>query len=174
MGEKKKSTSGSLMSFGPFRPVALNADGINHSSIMASVFTDYWYIFVGAATLYLPLVYFGQKFMEKREPVRGLQHVMFVWNGGLAVISAIMFYRCFATGYVQSLFRDHSLHEALCMNRHFGIDYGTAWAFNWMAYTKVIELGDTAFLVLRKKPIMTLHWFHHLTVLLFVWAAQVY
>jgi len=33
----------------------------------------------------------------------------------------------------------------------------------------VPELLDTAFIVLRKKPLIFLHWYHHVTVLLYCW-----
>ena len=34
---------------------------------------------------------------------------------------------------------------------------------------KVVELGDTAFIVLRKTPLSFLHWYHHMTVFVFCW-----
>ena len=37
--------------------------------------------------------------------------------------------------------------------------------------SKVPELLDTAFLVLQKKPVILLHWYHHWTVLLYTWHA---
>ncbi|CAG0902727.1 unnamed protein product [Darwinula stevensoni] len=45
-------------------------------------------------------------------------------------------------------------------------------AANWalvFVYSKVLELGDTAFIVLRKQRLIFLHWYHHLTVLLYTW-----
>jgi len=42
----------------------------------------------------------------------------------------------------------------------------------WMTLfvlSKFPELGDTVFLILRKKPVIFLHWFHHTTVLLYCW-----
>ena len=38
-------------------------------------------------------------------------------------------------------------------------------------YSKIPELIDTVFIVLRKKPLIFLHWYHHVTVLLFCWNA---
>ena len=38
-------------------------------------------------------------------------------------------------------------------------------------FSKIPELIDTVFIVLRKKPLIFLHWYHHVTVLLFCWNA---
>ncbi len=38
-------------------------------------------------------------------------------------------------------------------------------------YSKIPELVDTVFIVLRKKPLIFLHWYHHITVLMFCWSA---
>jgi elongation of very long chain fatty acids protein 6 len=157
-----------------YRPMALLADGRNYSWEMSSVFVDYWWFFYGAALLYLPAVYYGQRFMESRKPVQGLSWVMFLWNISLSAISLLMLYRCFATGYVTNLFTQYTWFEAICMNRHVGLDRGFSWTYNWMGYTKVLELLDTLFLVVRKKHVMTLHWFHHATVLAFVTSAHIF
>jgi len=42
------------------------------------------------------------------------------------------------------------------------------WVMLFVA-SKVPELLDTAFVVLRKRELLFLHWFHHVTVLLFCW-----
>lgn len=41
-----------------------------------------------------------------------------------------------------------------------------SWLF---VLSKLPELGDTVFIVLRKQPLIFLHWYHHITVLLYSW-----
>lgn len=40
------------------------------------------------------------------------------------------------------------------------------WLF---VLSKLPELGDTIFIVLRKQPLIFLHWYHHITVLMYSW-----
>ena len=42
------------------------------------------------------------------------------------------------------------------------------WA-TMFVLSKVPELGDTIFIVLRKQPLIFLHWYHHATVLVYSW-----
>jgi hypothetical protein len=50
--------------------------------------------------------------------------------------------------------------------------FGHGAAGFWMmlfVFSKLPELIDTVILVMRKTPVIFLHWFHHATVLLFCW-----
>ena len=35
--------------------------------------------------------------------------------------------------------------------------------------SKAYELGDTVFIILRKQPLIFLHWYHHISVMIYVW-----
>jgi len=154
------------------RPIQYLADGVtNYSLAYSQPFHDYWYLFVGAALLYPPIIFAMQHWMKDRKPY-SLKWLLFVWNASLSALTMVMLYRVIP--YCYRLWTEHSWIESICLHRHFGTDKGTSWTFAWMGYTKVLELLDTVFLVLRKKPVITLHWYHHSTVLLFTWASHVY
>jgi hypothetical protein len=55
---------------------------------------------------------------------------------------------------------------------HFG-GPGTGLAVQLFILSKLPELVDTVFIVLRKKPLIFLHWYHHVTVLAFCWHSYV-
>lgn len=42
------------------------------------------------------------------------------------------------------------------------------WCFLFVV-SKIVELGDTGFIVARKQKLLFLHWYHHVTVLIFGW-----
>ena len=53
-----------------------------------------------------------------------------------------------------------------------GRRYGQGWVGLWTAafiYSKLFELFDTLWLLAKKRPVIFLHWYHHLTVLLYCW-----
>ena len=55
-------------------------------------------------------------------------------------------------------------------------DAGVGPAFVWMyvfTLSKFVELFDTAFMIVRRKPVSFLHWYHHTSVLAYTWFAVV-
>jgi len=94
------------------------------------------------------------------------------WNLLLSVFSAIGVMR--VVPYLLQALHNHGFVYTLCEHpeRWWGADGNATGA--WITvfiFSKIPELIDTVFLVLLKKPVIFLHWFHHLTVLLYCWHA---
>ena len=122
-----------------------------------------WTVCLYATVIYLALVFQGRRWMQNRKPFN-LRKPLILWNIGLAVFSII------GTASVLPTI----LHEL----SHYGVDYAVCFtnvAANprvaiWLylfGLSKLVELGDTAFIVLRKSPLPFLHWYHHVTVLIY-------
>ena len=107
--------------------------------------------------------------MEKR-PAYDLQYVLAFWNFLLSTFSFIGVCRTvpFAIATFLSL---PTYNQLICDNgqRFFEGPTGLwAWLFMW---SKLPELIDTLFIIIRKKPLGFLHWYHHVTVLSYCWLA---
>jgi len=127
-----------------------------------------------AILLYLAFVYWGQKWMKGKEPYKMTTFLKF-WNLGMSILSLFM---CLGLGLPvlalsikQGLFEDplHAIYMATCapdMVVWVGPQVFWGWVFAW---SKFLEMGDTVLLVLRKRKVIFLHWYHHTTVLAYTW-----
>ncbi|XP_020671317.3 very long chain fatty acid elongase 4 isoform X2 [Pogona vitticeps] len=121
--------------------------------------------------LYLIIVAVGPRIMQQRKPVR-LKGFLVIYNLSVVLLSVYMFYEFLMT----SLLANYSY---LCQP----VDYswsdlgmrmaGVCW---WFFFSKVIELLDTVFFILRKKndQVTFLHVYHHGTMLFNWWAGVKY
>ena len=109
--------------------------------------------------LYVFLAHWGVRQMEKREKF-SLRRPLVCWNVGLAWYSIFSFYR-----FWPEMIGEKNPADRICSVDYMGRS-GGMWGFIF-ALSKFAELGDTVFVVLKKKKLIFLHWFHHLTVLLF-------
>ncbi|KAG5509410.1 hypothetical protein JKF63_06720 [Porcisia hertigi] len=137
--------------------------------IVEFMFEDYFDILVYSEVLYVLVVFLGPKAMEKREPLK-LRYVVAAWNLALSLFSM-----CGTIGagtLLLYLLEDRGMYETTCwFDKDVIYDGELAfWLFAFLL-SKIPEMIDTVFLVLTKKPIIFLHWYHHLTVTIFCWYA---
>jgi len=110
---------------------------------------------------------------QKAQKTIGLDGSLFrqaliAWNAGLVSFSMLMF-----TGLGAGLWRVISKHGF----RAWVCDGALAWEgdadillyCHLFALSKFPELIDTAFLVIKGKNVLFLHWYHHISVLLYCW-----
>lgn len=128
---------------------------------------DYpWTLPLITIPLYWLLVFVGPKIMKNRKPW-SLKSALMLWNFFLFVLSVIM-----ALGICIPMFQflfERSWYQLMCMPEgelYYGSPFFCVWLF---ALSKYIELIDTVFIILRKRPLHFIHWYHHTTVLAYTW-----
>jgi len=132
---------------------------------------DYpWSVPIVAIAFYWLLVYLGPKYMENRK-AWNLRWALILWNLGLTIASVFMFVGMFVP--VLKFLIDKGFNQLVCMpdrELYFGIPFFCCWLF---ALSKYGELIDTVFIILRKRPLHFIHWYHHTTVLVYTWFSLV-
>jgi hypothetical protein len=117
--------------------------------------------------VYVVAIFGGQRLMRRREAF-DLKYTLAYWNLFLSIFSFIGMAR--VVPHFLYLMHSRGFHKVAC--GHPEPLYGNAAVGFWIqafVLSKLVELVDTAFIVLRKRPLMFLHWYHHVTVLLFTW-----
>jgi len=144
----------------------------NYDTLIANAFAkeNNW-IPVTCVIFYGICIVGGQSWMKDRTAY-DLRRFLAAWNLLLSVFSFCgmvrtwphVVYNLWAFGFEATLCK-----PAIYM-------YGCGATGLWVQlfiFSKIPELFDTFFIVVRKKQLVFLHWYHHITVLLFCWHSYV-
>ncbi|ETN83952.1 GNS1/SUR4 family protein [Necator americanus] len=119
---------------------------------------DHFDITIQLSILYVVVVFGLRHIMRKREPF-SLFVPLNIWNFTLAVFSIIGTIKL-TPEFWNTLF-DKGLQNSYCYAYDFTKGDNGYWVFLFIV-SKIFELVDTVFIVLRKRPLMFLHWYHHI------------
>lgn len=130
---------------------------------------EHWEVPIGFLVVYAAFCVGGQKYLESRKGYN-LQFPLAMWNLFLSVFSFIGMLRTvphLVTNIMYMPFED-----TICTYppNDWGVGGTGLWVMLFI-FSKIPELIDSVFIVLRKKPLIFLHWYHHITVLLYCWHA---
>lgn len=129
-----------------------------------SNYTDeYWATSFIIVPFYLLLIFVGKAYMKNRKGFK-LRKPLILWSFCLSVFSIIGAVRMW--GYMSILWHHYSMMNTVCFTVFTSTPIVKFWS-SIFALSKIIELGDTAFIILRKRPLIFVHWYHHSTVLMF-------
>lgn len=135
---------------------------IGHTSAWA---TDFWWIPVFSVPIYLLLVFQGKKWMENKEAYN-LRSCLFVWNVVLALYS--MLGAAVMVPPLLETVRTSGFQYSVCYTTIHHVPIQSFFSMMFSA-SKIVEFGDTFFVIMRKTPLNFLHWYHHATVSVYSW-----
>ena len=92
-----------------------------------------------------------------------------MWSAGLAAFS-VFGSITLVPELVRTLIHEE-FHVSVCKIPALKLPPLNIWAW-FFIISKFFELGDTAFIVLRKTSLSFLHWYHHVTVFIYTWYAN--
>jgi len=121
--------------------------------------------------LYGAAIFSGQRFMKNQERWNW-RNSMALWNLGLAIFSFIGTIRLLP--YVLHIFSTMSTEDVFCHDARTTFANGSTglWVQLFLI-SKFPELIDTFFIVIHKKKLIFLHWYHHMSVVVMCWHSYV-
>ena len=114
---------------------------------------------------YLAFIYLFSIYMKNVQPF-SLKKPLIYWNTSLCIFSFVGALQT-VPPLINIIYNSTDFKDTICHPP------SQSWGLNpWVGlfvYSKIPELADTFFIVARKRPLIFLHWYHHVTVLLYCW-----
>eukprot|EP01129_Flabellula_baltica_P005879 TRINITY_DN2159_c0_g1_i1.p1 TRINITY_DN2159_c0_g1~~TRINITY_DN2159_c0_g1_i1.p1 ORF type:complete len:295 (+),score=43.53 TRINITY_DN2159_c0_g1_i1:54-887(+) len=134
---------------------------------LAQFNADHMEIPIISTILYVVLIFGIKRIMRDRQAFE-LKVPLFLWNLSLGIFSAIGFVMTFPV--FMEVVLNKGISNELCFMES---SFKNPWAA-YFIYSKIPEFVDTIFIVLRKKPLIFLHWYHHIVTMWFCWVALIH
>lgn len=131
----------------------------------------YWWLSFCFSGIYLLLVYYGNRFMKDRKPFE-LRIALCMWSTGLSVFSVIALSTIIPL--FLDLYRIGGFEFTVCDMQYVVGSTGRGLFAFLFPLSKLPELVDTGFIVLRKTKISFLHCYHHVSVFIYCWFSYAY
>jgi len=130
-------------------------------TIAVSFVWRHWWFFIFMGVAYLPTV-FGLQFLMKSRKAFDLRRPLILWNILMATFSTVGFC-CILYPLVENWIYPgkRGIREFICA-ADYCYEFGDCarWVFLFNM-SKILEFMDSIFIVLRKRPLHFLHYYHH-------------
>lgn len=117
------------------------------------------------------MIVWGREYMRTKEAFKW-KKILAAWNLSLSLFSWMGAFRT-APQLIHNL-TTMTFRENFCLDPQSTCGCGSTglWV-QLFVLSKFPELIDTFFIVIHKKPLIFLHWYHHITVLIYCWHSYV-
>eukprot|EP01027_Heterolobosea_sp_BB2_P016407 GEZU01023371.1.p1 GENE.GEZU01023371.1~~GEZU01023371.1.p1 ORF type:complete len:305 (+),score=56.99 GEZU01023371.1:233-1147(+) len=128
---------------------------------------SHWSYPVGASLTYVAVVSGLKAFMKNRRPA-DLHSISLIHNVFLTTLSFAMFVFVIAAASIKA--SSQGVWSLFCERSHQEVNGAIGFITYVFYLSKYYELFDTVILALKKKPIIFLHVYHHLVMVIVTWA----
>lgn len=128
-----------------------------------------WKYSVLASIIYVTIIFYLRNSMMKKDPMK-LRKCLGLWSAFLAIFS--IFGTIVTASEFSTIVSSKGAFHSICSQEFKQNRIYMTWLL-FFTWSKLFELGDTFFIVLRKQQLIFLHWYHHaLTMIYCFWAAN--
>nr|XP_027193686.1 putative fatty acid elongation protein 4 [Dermatophagoides pteronyssinus] len=133
-----------------------------------SLSNEYWHYSIYISVIYLIIIQILIRLMKSTTTNYGFQlkHQLIIWNLIMTIFSLIASIRCLPEFIF--VLKNYGFIYSYTQNT-YGKDIRLCIWYLFFTLSKVPELIDTIFIVLRKRPLRKLHWIHHTLTLIYSW-----
>ncbi|NWW37771.1 ELOV6 protein, partial [Panurus biarmicus] len=117
------------------------------------------------SVIYVILIFGIQHLMKERRPFN-LRAPLVLWSFSLTLFS--FFAACRIWKHMVFLLLTKGFKQSVCSQSFYVHPVSKLWIYLF-ALSKFVEMGDTLFIVLRKKKLIFVHWYHHLFTMVISW-----
>jgi len=136
--------------------------GFDHGSVKGWMEENWISLCSWSTAIYVAFVFGVQAYMKDRAPF-DLRRPLALWSFCLAIFSIAGAIRTW-TEFLETFARG-GIYQSICTPSFITTDRVAGFWTYLFVLSKVMELFDTAFIVLRKQNLIFLHWYHHITVM---------
>lgn len=127
-----------------------------------------WFPVFAIIVYLLIILMFSNPKPHKSSKKKKINPLLILWNLMLAIFSVICTIRL--GEYIIFGYKSGDLVHNICLSKADSVS--STWG-SLFIFSKFIELGDTMFMIASGKEVSFLHWYHHVTVLLYAWSGFV-
>uniref|UniRef100_A0A8C5TJ15 Elongation of very long chain fatty acids protein n=1 Tax=Malurus cyaneus samueli TaxID=2593467 RepID=A0A8C5TJ15_9PASS len=117
------------------------------------------------SSIYLIVIFGIQHFMKGQRPFN-LRLPLTLWSFSLTLFSFVA--ACRVWKLMAFLLLTKGFKQSVCSQSFYVHPVSKLWMYLF-TLSKLVELGDTLFIVLRKKKLTFIHWYHHIYTMILAW-----